>query len=36
MISTRASHKTIIDDLLLIFGTSDADEWIDRISYIPL
>jgi hypothetical protein len=36
MISTRARHETILEDLLLIFSTSNADEWTDRITYIPL
>jgi hypothetical protein len=36
MISTRARHDLILEDLLLIFSTSEADEWTDRITYIPL
>jgi hypothetical protein len=27
---------TVIDDLLLIWATSDRDEWRDRAGYLPL
>jgi hypothetical protein len=27
---------TVIDELLLVWGASDADEWINRIRYLPL
>ena len=35
-INRKVSIGLIIDQLLLIVGASDADEYIDRITYIPL
>lgn len=31
-----AGIGAIIDDLLLIWVTTDAEEWIDQIGYLPL
>ena len=35
-INRKLSMGLIIDQLLLIVGASDEDEYIDRITYIPL
>ena len=34
-INRKVSMKLIIEQLLLIAGASDADEYIDQITYIP-
>jgi hypothetical protein len=28
--------SAVVDELLLIWGASEAEEWINRISYLPL
>ena len=35
-ISRKVPMKLIVEQLILIIGASDDDEYIDRITYIPL
>ena len=34
--SQRLSIDVVVDEILLIWFASDADEWIDRIAHLPL
>ncbi|MDE0424211.1 MAG: DUF5615 family PIN-like protein [Candidatus Poribacteria bacterium] len=36
MVKSSGSMGTILDNLILIAGASNEDEYIDRITYIPL
>ena len=35
-INRKVKFKLIVEELILIIGASDEDEYIDRITYIPL
>ncbi len=36
MVSEDSSMVELVDDLLLIWSASEADEWRDRLVYLPL
>lgn len=36
IIPQHLSLAAAVDDLLLIWSASEADEWINRIAYLPL
>jgi hypothetical protein len=36
MVSEDFSMAELVDDLLLIWSASDADEWRDQVIYLPL
>lgn len=36
MVSEDFSMVELVDDLLLIWSASEADEWRDRLVYLPL
>jgi hypothetical protein len=36
IISQRADLRSVIEDLLLVWTTSDAEEWTNRICTLPL
>jgi hypothetical protein len=34
--SQRLSIAAVVEELLLIWSASDADEWVNRIAHLPL
>lgn len=36
IVSRKVPIETIIEELILIWAVSDAEEWINRIATIPL
>lgn len=36
IVSRKLSIEGIIEELLLIWAVSDAEEWVDRIAKLPL
>lgn len=36
IVSRKVPIETIIEELILIWAVSDAEEWINRIAKIPL
>lgn len=36
VVSQKLSIRAVIDDLILIWAASEAEEWIDRIKALPL
>jgi hypothetical protein len=32
----RAILRPIVDELLMIWATSEAEEWVDRVEFLPL
>jgi hypothetical protein len=36
LVTRRCSHRQLLDDLLLIWTASKAEEWCDTIHYLPL
>ncbi len=33
---TRRSDRAVVDDLVLIYHSSEAEEWVDRIVFLPI
>ena len=36
LITDRCSFRELLDDLVLIWNVSDADEWCDTVQYLPM
>jgi hypothetical protein len=36
IVSQTLSLETVTEEILMVWSASEADEWINRISYIPL
>ena len=36
IVSQALSHSVVVEELHLIWAASEAEEWINRISYLPL
>ena len=36
LVTRRCSHRQLLDDLLLIWSVSEAEQWRDTIHYLPL
>jgi hypothetical protein len=36
LIPQRAAVKEIIDEIILIWSASDANDWADRVTFLPL
>ena len=35
MVKSNVSHGAIIEDLALVLGASEADEWFGKVTFIP-
>jgi hypothetical protein len=36
IVSQALSHRIVVDELLMIWAASEAEEWVNRIAYLPL
>lgn len=36
IVSQALAHSVVVEELLLIWAASEAEEWVNRIAYLPL
>jgi len=36
LVTRRCTLRMMLEDLLLVWSTTDADEWLDVVAYLPL